>query len=81
MQTSNHAYTSVCRLLRVMFSRCLRLALGTFPSLVDFELEAVPMPVLLKSNQHNLLIISFALSLEELLNFGKAGLGFELSNN
>lgn len=64
-----------------MFSRCLSLALGTFPSLVDFELEAVSMPVLLYSNLHNLLIISFALSLEKLLNFGKAGLGFELYNN
>lgn len=48
---------------------------------MDFELEAVPMPVLLKSNRHNLLIITFALSLERLLNFGKAGLEFELSNN
>lgn len=81
VQTSNHTYTSVCRLLRIMFSRCLSLALGTFLSLVDFELEAAPMPVLLKSNRHNLLIISFALSLEKLLNFGMAGLGFELSNN
>lgn len=41
-------YLTVCRLLRIMFSRCLRLAVGTFPSLVDFELEAVPMLVLLE---------------------------------
>lgn len=39
------------RCLQIMFSRCLGLALGTFPSLVDFELEAVPMPVLLEQNR------------------------------
>lgn len=44
-------YLTVCRFLWIMFSRCFRLTLRTILSPVDFELEAVPMPVLLKSNR------------------------------